>query len=328
MNWTDYTNKDLTLPGTLIPGKFGYRRISAAEYHAFPAISAGLLKCDTPAEMFAKITTPQKDTDALTDGTLVHMAVLEPQTSWASAFALAEIPINPRTGLPYGENTKKGEEAWALAREAHPGKIIVTEESLKEHLKTCRQLQQALHMNADAMSELQDFEGEVSGILWHPRWNCWVKWRPDILPKHMRYLPDVKTTRRHPRQFEKDCWEYGYHLQAVWYAHCHELLLSVLNLAVTKTPFIVLAKDQEGRAPRPPMCRVADLPLDPSLNRGVKFARGALGIPEGLSRVDRFLECARQYVEAGEPQDFAGIRRCWPAYEFEQGETGRWLLAD
>jgi hypothetical protein len=328
MNWHGFTDRDLPLPGELIPGRFGYRRVKAEEYHAFPAINAGLLKCRTAAEMHAHLTAPQKTTDALTEGTLVHMATLEPETSWQEKFAVADIPINDKTGEPYGPKTKKAAAAWAAAREAAPGKIIVTPETFHEYMTVCRELQRALACNADAMSELTDVETEITGILWHPRWNVWVKWRPDIMPRHCRYLADVKTTSRHVADFAKDAWQWGYFMQAVFYAHCHELLLARMNLHVAKFPFIVLSKADESRYPRPAMCRVYDLPLDGSLSRGVAHAQTTLGLPEGFSRVDAFLDSLRQFLDAGCPTEWREVRRIWPAYEHEAGEKGRWVLAD
>jgi hypothetical protein len=327
-NWSGFTDRELPLPGEPIPGRFGYRRVPAADYHAFPALNAGLLKCRTAAEMHAHLTAEHKDTDALTTGTLVHMVTLEPETSWKEKFAVADIPINPTTGNPYGADSKKGKAAWEAARADNPGKIIVTPETFREYMEECKQLQLALMCNADAMGELADVETEITGILWHPRWNCWVKWRPDIMPRHCRYLADVKTTSRHVADFSKDAWQYGYYLQAAFYAHCHELLLARMNLTVTKFPFIVLSKADESRYPRPAMCRVYDLPMDGALNRGVAMAKSALGLPEGFSRVDMFLDCCREHVAAGCPTEFRAVRKIWPAYENEVGEKGRWVLAD
>lgn len=332
VNWRGFIDRDLPLPGELIPNLHGYRRMSHEEYLKFPAINAALLKCRTAAEMFAQLNKEHKDTDATTNGTLVHMVTLEPETSWAERFALADIPINPTTGNPYGEETKKGKAAWEQARKDHPGKIIATVETMKGYLDECRVLQFALKANPDAMSELEDAEYEVTGILWHPVWNCWVKWRPDILPRHCRYMPDLKTSSRHAADFVKDMWQFGYFTQAVWYAHCHELLTIKLNLPVTKAPYIVLAKSDESRIPRPPMCRVMDLPLDPALSKGVKFAMASLGLPQGLSRVDVFLNCLNEFIAAGEPENtpenFLAIRKIWPAFEQEAGERGRWIIED
>lgn len=327
-NWQGYTDRDLPLPGTPIPGRFGYRRVTAEEYHAFPAISAGLLKSRTAAEMFAGLTQAKKDTDALTIGTLVHMAALEPETSWATKFALADIPINNTTGKPYGVDSQKGKAAWEAAAAMHPGKIVVTQETLKEYLDTCASIQRAIAVNPDAMQELTEVDTEVSGIMWHPRWNCFVKWRPDVLPHHCRHIADIKTSSRHVADFKKDAWQFGYFQQAVWYAHCHEQLLAKMNLECTKFVFIVASKQDDSRYPRPVMCRVYDVPLAGDMNMGVTTAKAVLGIPEGLSKVDVFLDCVRNYIEAGQPTDFAGIRRCWPAYELEAGEKGRWVLAD
>lgn len=328
INWSGFTDRELPLPGEPIPGRFGYRRVKAEEYHAFPALNAGLLKCRTAAEMYAHLTTPKKDSDALTIGTLVHMVALEPETSWQEKFAVAEIPINERTGKPYGEDTQKGKAAWEVARLANPGKIIVTPETFREYMDACKELQLALMVNPDAMAELADVETEVTGILWHPRWNCWVKWRPDVMPRHCRYLADVKTTSRHVAEFHKDAWQFGYYLQASLYAHCHELLLARLNLNVAKFPFIVLSKSDDSRYPRPAMCRVYDLPMDGSLNHGVAMAKAALGLPEGFSRVDMFLDSLREHIAAGSPTEFRAVRKIWSAYENEAGEKGRFVMTD
>ena len=54
----------------------------------------------------------------------------------------------------------------------------------------------------------------------------------------------------------------------------------------------------------------------------------ALGLPEGFSRVDMFLDCLRNHIAAGCPTEEFAVRRIWPAYELEAGERGRWVLAD
>lgn len=333
MNWEDFTNPKLPLPGMPIPGANGYRRVSADEYHAFPAVNASLMKCRTAAEMFAQLTAEKKDTDALTIGTLVHMVALEPESSWQEKFAVADIPINPKTEKPYGKDTKKGAEAWSEAASAHPGRIIVTPETFREYMEVCKDLQRALQANPDAMGELENIHTEATGFIFHPRWQCWVKWRPDILPRHGRYLADLKTTSRHVADFAKDAWQFGYFSQAAWYVDLHELLMSKFNLHVSKFTFIVLSKTDDSKYPRPAMCRVYDVPMDGTICRGIDQARKSLGIPEGFSRVDTFLDCLRNYIDAGcphpTPHNFGLIRRIWPAYELEAGEKGgRWVLAD
>lgn len=328
MNWNAYTDRDQVIPGEPIPGRFGYRRMSHEAYLAFPAVSASLLKARTAAEMFAKLTTPEDQKDHLTEGTLTHMACLEPETSWKERFAVADIPINERTGQPFGPKTKKAAPIWEAARAENPGKIIVTPESFHEYMETCRELQWALSCSPDALAEFEDIETEVSGIFWHPRWNCWVKFRPDILPKHMRYLVDVKTTSRHVSEFGKDAWQWGYYLQAVFYTHCHEMLCAKANIHPSKFVFIALSKEDTGKNVRPAMCEPMDLPLDPSLVKGVEIAMKTLGLPEGLSRVDVFLDCLRNHIEAGCPtldgvedakerRKIKGtLRKIWPAYEY------------
>lgn len=329
MNWEAFTDREAVLPGEPIPGRFGYRRMSHEAYLAFPALSASLLKCRTAAEMHATLTqeTP-KDSAALDIGTLTHMALLEPEANWRARFALADIPINPRTQEAYGKDTKKALAAVAEAAAANPGKIVVSADLLTEYLAICRSLAFAYRANPDAVHELADVETEVTGILWHPRWNCWVKWRPDVLPRHCRHLVDVKTSSRHVADFGKDAWQFGYYLQAAWYAECHELACARINIRVGKFTFIVLSKADESRYPRPPMCRVYDVPMDAAISRGISQAKMALGLPEGFSRVDMFLDCLRNHIAAGCPTEEFAVRRIWPAYELEAGERGRWVLAD
>lgn len=287
--------------------------------------------------MFHYLCEPDADTDAKITGTLVHMATLEPETSWKEAFAVADIPINPKTKEPYGPKTKKASLIWAKAKEENPGKIVVTPETFHKYMEQCRELQTALACNPDAMEELADVETEVAGFLWHPRWNCWLKWRLDILPRHCRYLADVKSSARRPSQFEKDIWQWSYNIQAVFYAMCHEMLLARLNLTVTRFVFIILSKSDKGR---PAMCRVADMPLVHGIYKPTDKARTILGLPEGFSCIDMFLDCLRNYVAAGcppNPPDNAPltpetieakkiIRNIWPAYE--QEANGRWVLHD
>lgn len=329
MNWEGFIDPSLTLPGTVIPGLWGYRRCTEQEYRDFPAVNASLLKRKTPAEMYTQLTTPKKDTAALTLGTLVHMVTLEPEVSWGERFAAVDIPINPKTKEPYGQDTKKAKGAWDAAKKEHPDKIVVSPETLLQFLAECRELRDALMVHTEAMKELEGAHYEVAGFVWHEQWQCWLKWRLDYMPRGGRRMGDVKTTSKHPSEFIRDCWHYGYFIQTIWYSYCHELLLARhgMQVSVNTFTFIILSKASDDKQPRPPMARVADLKLIPGSHEGVDMARKYLGIPEGLSRADQFVACVREYLDAGQPTDFAGIRRCFPAYEQEAGESGgRFIL--
>jgi hypothetical protein len=305
--------------------------MSFDEYAAFPAVNASLLKYRTPAEMFAGLTAPAKQTDALTDGTLLHLAVLEPDVNWTERFEAVDVPINPATGKAYGPETKKAEAVWAAARQKNEGKgkILVTVDGFKQHVATLRSMKAAVQVNEYASKALEDCHKEASCILWHPRWQCWVKWRVDFMPKNLAWLGDLKSTSRHVADFGREARKFGYYLQAVWYAHCHAVLLAQKGITA-RMPyfrFIVVSKEDTSRHPRPAMCRAEELPLmGEALSEfgGVMTARKVLGLPEGLSRVDMFLECARNYQQAGCPTEWSAIRQCWPAYEQEPGDTGGW----
>jgi len=324
MKIEDITNPSIPIPGEVT--KWGYRNLSESQYREFPAINASLLKCPTLAEMYALLTGPQKQTPALALGTLADMAILTPEEPWAERFVLADIPINTTTGKAYGADSARALLAVEAAQTANPGKFVVSADALKEMTEELDSLVKAFYASALCQASLAGALKQVSGIMWHPIWQCWVKWKPDVLPRVPDAklgwgIADLKTTRHHVLQFERDCAEFGYFDQAGWYATCHEALVASqgLQIRVTHFDFLVVSKaDVSGRRPRPAMARKIRVPLDPEINQHMAGFHRRIFPKDGFGRVELFLAGLREHIAKNpDPEDKAEIARIWTAYQNE-----------
>lgn len=99
------------------------QNMPAQEYHSHPSVGASTAKLAHKSIRLYKDAIegilPNRDTSAQKIGTLVHMAVLEPERF--AAQVVSEGPINPKTGNQYGRDTK----AWAEWEAENPDKIVV-----------------------------------------------------------------------------------------------------------------------------------------------------------------------------------------------------------
>lgn len=324
MNFAGLTNPALPIPGEVT--RWGYRLMSESDYRQFPAVNASLIKCPTLAEAYAMLTAPQKQSEALALGTLADMAILTPNEPWGERFAVADIPTNPATGKAYGPDTAKAMHAVEVVRAANPGKFVASLDEIKAMRDQVGEIERAVHASALCRAMLDGALKQVSGVLWHPTWKCWVKWKPDILP--LRPCPvdgwgiaDLKTTRRHILEFERECREFGYWDQAGWYAHCHELLMASqgLPIKVSHFDFLVVSKADTGaRHPRPAMARKIRVPLNPELNVHMEGFTRRIFPGDGFGRVESFLAAAAEHARTNpDPTDAAALRRIWGAYEHE-----------
>lgn len=323
-NLSDILNPDLRVPGT--ETKWGYRLMAETEYHSFPAVSSSLLKCATLAEMYAMFTQPGKQTDALALGTLADMAILTPEEPWSERFAVANIPINPTTGKAYGADSKKATEVVSATKAANPGKFVASVDFIRDMTTELDQIVRAFNNNALCRASLDNSLRQVCGIMWHPKWQCWVKWKPDVLPlapdpKLGWSLGDLKTTRRHILDFEKDCFEFGYFNQAGWYQHCHETHMQARGLPFKMTffDFLVVSKaDDNARYPRPAMARKIRVPLDPELNLHMGSFHRRIFPTDGMGKVEQFLAAVAEHTALmPDPADPVAINRIWGAFENE-----------
>jgi hypothetical protein len=324
MNLPDILNPNIPVPGELT--KWGYRLMSEEQYRSFPAINNSLLKAPTLAEMYAMLTAPQKQTEALALGTLADMAILTPKEPWTERFAVADIPINPKTEQAYGPDTKKAQAAMAAAQAANPGKFVASLDAIRDMTVELNGIVKAFHDSALCKATLENALCQVSGVMFHPIWKAWVKWKPDVLPlkpdpKAGWCIADLKTTRNHVLRFEKDCAEFGYFDQAGWYSHNHEMLLDSqgIRLKVNNFDFLVVSKaDPNGRRPRPAMARKIRVPLDPELNLHMASYNRRVFPSDGMGRVEMFLMALGEHIsQKPDPKDPDAIGRIWPSYQNE-----------
>lgn len=303
----------------------GYLREPDQTYRQFPAVNASMLKSATPAEMLESITGSepgQYDSEsraaALTEGTLLHCAVLEPwkfgigNDPWGKPRSWDEFFVeSPTQGLATAKATK--------VREENPGKLLIK----PEHLTTMQKAAEAIRWNPAAAEILaQPAMTEASGYAFDLSAGVRLKWRVDFMPlaPETNDIVDVKTTSAPLYKFEDECWKFGYFIQAAFYLHCHELLTGYrpekfIFIAVTKSP--------------PYMSRVfhvQNLPEAHPLYTGsaLQKARDRIGIGSNqsgrLERLASFITSASDTAaaqERGIDLPASELRKLWPAYENE-----------
>ncbi len=293
-----------------------YHQMEEAAYHAFPAVSSGLLKECTQAEMLFNRMKPSDDGEDKVDrvlGTLTHAIILEPWKfgllEWEKHYVLC-----PTKGL----DTKAAEET----RANNPGKLLVTAELLDIAMRIRRE---AIETNPDALRFLSSPNGmkEATGIVWDTKFSCARKIRVDYLPMSGTaigdYLLDIKTTRKSLGGFENEAWNLGYYQQAAYYLDTHEILTGHRPacwrwLVTTKTePFMSRVFFMRNLKPTDPLYK------DPKCK--LRQVRERLGLDDSprIGRLPQFLSAARETQafrgSLTENMPLAEVRRIWTGYE-------------
>lgn len=195
--------------------------IPSAQYHAAVGVSRSMLEWltppKTPAHFKAKYIDkliPDKETPALTMGSLVHRCILEPDTM-AGAFH-----VKP-DGLNFSTVAGK---AW---KTEHGYKPIIDSEDLAAITGMRDSVWR--HSKASAILKASEFErsafAEDDGLL--------LKARFDALPRTGNVIADLKTCNSADLDsVEKAMFQYGYYRQAAFY-------LRVANLLGLKRDFFV-----------------------------------------------------------------------------------------
>ena len=309
----EYFDKAVELPGSPHDWLKGYRDVENDTYHAFPALSAGLMKEPSAAHMLHYMNGAKSfSEEAKAVGTLTHWAVLEPH----KIRHLKEHVIECTTKTL---NSKAAEEL----RLANPGKLVIT----GDHLIEAVELRRAVAMSTQA-GRLLAAPGvdEASGFLFSG--GVWRKWRPDrVQSDHTRIL-DVKTTRfplvgvRGKLKFISQCWELGYFIQAAWYLHHHELATGFRPNCWT---WIVVSKDA------PYHCRCFTLdnrkPTHPLYaGSALQKARQLLGLEPGndVDRLAVWMSSAGQTdaaIKRGQTLSPETMRALWPACEDDEDDS-------
>ena len=184
--------------------------LPAQAYHSDDAVGSSLirkLQTSTPMHAKAMMETPMSS-PAMSLGTALHAAMLEPENDLAQAVVSPDID----------KRSKAGKEEHAAFELANQGRCIITadqDQLLQGMTIACLKDWRIKHaLSACKRREVSAF-GLIGG---HP-----AKARLDAWNGHGMVL-DLKTTRDLACDFEKSIANFGYGLQAAWY---REVLRSV-----------------------------------------------------------------------------------------------------
>lgn len=189
----------------------------------------------SPWKYFQTITGQHSDPDKpeYIVGRAAHKLILEGREAFNESYVVADGPINPKTGMPFGKATN-AYQSW-LADQV--GEVITNEDFavIEAMHKSCE--------NHSAIGELLD-EGEAEGVVRAKLQGIPCQIRIDWFhPKHG--IVDLKTCRD-IEFFEKDCRDFGYAFQLAFYqAVLFEktgVLYPVHIIAVDKTDFHIAGR--------------------------------------------------------------------------------------
>ena len=173
------------------------------EYRAADGINKSTLweMRRSPAHYRYLLDHPAEDTPALKLGRALHAAVLTPGI-YRKTFAAAP---------DVDRRTKAGKEAWTAWRASLPSTV---EELTAEEAQTVAEMARQVRRDPDAWALLKGTKRETP-VFWHDRTaGLLCKCRIDAWGKD--WLVDLKTAAD-DMAFERDAFNYGYHVQAAHY---------------------------------------------------------------------------------------------------------------
>jgi exodeoxyribonuclease VIII len=206
-----------------------HHNLSDDEYFAHPAINCSGLKLiasKTPLHFKHQQTAPRIETKALTLGSAIHCATLEPE-AFTERYVIAP-PIDKRT--------KEGKAAWAELEASE--KIVLS----ADDAELVASVAQSVRNHKTASKLLTSGNAEVAVFSQIDGMN--VKCKCDYLRQNVAII-DLKTTEdASEKGFLKSVFNYGYHQQAAFYMDVLESIGQPVDafvfIAVEKTaPFAV-----------------------------------------------------------------------------------------
>lgn len=192
------------------------------EYLATPAVSASdlwMLCSRSPAHMMARRETPHPQTDALSFGTALHMAVLEPHLFRERYATPSPCSALKKDMTPCGNAARvdRGALGAFCGVRGHdpspdlPGRDIAPQEVLSaERAVRCHPRMRAI-LSGDGVAE--------ATLIWRdPGTGLPCKARPDWLAFDLKICLDLKTTQNAaPAVLGREIARWGYHLKAAHY---------------------------------------------------------------------------------------------------------------
>ena len=171
-----------------------------------------------------------KDSSYFSTGRAAHKRILEGEVTYSSAYAVGG-PVNPKTGKPYGTETKAFEE-WALLQ----GKPVVSH----AQNELISQMADGVAANKNAAELL--LNGKAEGVVRSSYCATPCQIRIDWL-NPTRGLVEFKTTDD-LTWFEKDIYNYGYIGQLAFY---HSVLMHELKVSSIPVYLIAVEKREPFR---------------------------------------------------------------------------------
>lgn len=283
-----------------------YLDVPAEEYHAWRAInqsSLNKLTDSTPRRARYEVDNPGEPTKALFEGTLLHLAVLEP-----SVFDETVAVLPPDEEFSAGPYSKKGKEERAAWRAEQGDKLIATEEQHERALA----MSTSVYRHSGAREFLMDEGANEVSLVWRdtdleldlPAATV-CKTRIDRVSRVGTELVvgDLKSTLNASRpRFEQSIHKFGYHIQAAHiFSGLEELgLENVVRACGLEPSGGFSGEDRAALQPRfmilavekaPPYCAAFYELVDEALEEGLH---------ERNDRLQRWARCEE--------------RRHWPGY--------------
>lgn len=212
------------MTGTKLP-KLEFNKlieISNEIYHGSEGLSSTKLKpiLTTPLDFREHLLKPKKDTQALKDGRMIHLACLEPEL-------FSKIYV---CGPCEDKRSKKWKEFEAL----HKGRELL-KPSEWEHYEN---LSNAFREHPFIKANWKNFKIEKSAYVKHE--GLTLKCRPDILLEEYGLCLDLKSCQNPlPTKFSDDIWKYNYHYSAAFYL---TVLNKLKNLNIKTFAWVALEK--------------------------------------------------------------------------------------
>jgi hypothetical protein len=188
--------------------------MSDADYRADPRPSiTQLAKLDRMTPAHARVEWARPATEAMDLGTAVHARVLQPER-YEELVLVRDEPVNPRTGQPFGRETKAYQE-WLAEHAGLEATVIAPRDA--EIVETMAASARRTH--AWPLLRLCDL---IEQPLYATIGGVEVRGRPDAIctTPPGRLIIDLKTTRTHATrsEFERSIASYGYGFQAAGYS--------------------------------------------------------------------------------------------------------------
>lgn len=263
-----------------------------------PALNASALKGHTLAEIWQKLIEPESTpTEALIFGSLVHLALLEPEKLRAWPDHLVTAPTNPRTGEPFGVTSKAYQDAIA----ANAGKLVVTPDMVAQAHGCLRAFE--AHPTVSRLMRAPS-QKEAPLIRYHETAGVWIKGKLDMLAAD--FIADPKTTREtlSPHAIRSTCIGNGYDVQAAAY----------MFLAPRPRFHFVFVTKEEPFAARVFTMRDDYAAGDPVAENDLLF-RGRELFESRVAQASAALAQTAQALRDGNALNWQQIRQLWPAYE-------------